>query len=275
MVAIARRDGGEMIGDLAVRAEWDGRSAEIGYNLAAAHQGLGYAQEAAGALVDHLFGEVGVQRVQAMLHPENVASAQVLERLGFVYEGHTRSSYWVGDDCSDNAYYGMLAAERAAWLARPRNRPAKVSFVEVTPENLGSVYELATHESQRRFVSSVPKSFADALVPETVNGKPAVPWFRAVEADGDLAGFVMLAEMTDRHPDPFLWRLLVDRRHQRRGIGGQILDLVVERSRAQGSTRLVTSWVPGRGSPQPFYLAYGFEPTGEILDGETVGALRL
>ena len=30
---------------------------------------------------------------------------------------------------------------------------------------------------------------------------------------------VMLALVTDAHPKPYLWRLLVDRRHQRRGIG--------------------------------------------------------
>ena len=38
---------------------------------------------------------------------------------------------------------------------------------------------------------------------------------------------------------------------------------------------MITSWVPGPGTPGPFYRAYGFLETGEIVDGETVGRLRL
>ena len=37
----------------------------------------------------------------------------------------------------------------------------------------------------------------------------------------------------------------------------------------------MTSWVPGDGSPEGFYLGFGFEPTGEIEDGELVGRLRV
>jgi diamine N-acetyltransferase len=33
--------------------------------------------------------------------------------------------------------------------------------------------------------------------------------------------------------------------------------------------------VPGKGSPEPMYLAHGFVPTGEIDDGEVVARLAL
>ena len=42
-----------------------------------------------------------------------------------------------------------------------------------------------------------------------------------------------------------------------------------------GATHLVTSRVPGPGSPEGFYLGLGFEPTGEVDDGEVVGRLEL
>lgn len=42
-----------------------------------------------------------------------------------------------------------------------------------------------------------------------------------------------------------------------------------------GATRLLVSRVPGSGSPEPFYLGLGFEPTGEIESGEVVAALTL
>ncbi len=107
------------------------------------------------------------------------------------------------------------------------------------------------------------------MFPEVVDGAPLVPWMRAIEADGALVGFVMVALTTEAHPEPYLWRLLVDRMHQRRGIGRAALDLVVEQCRAWGDRSLLTSWTPGKGSPEPVYLGYGFVPTGEIVDDET------
>ena len=57
---------------------------------------------------------------------------------------------------------------------------------------------------------------------------------RAVYGDDELVGFVMLALVTAAHPEPYLWRLLVDRLHQRRGIGRRVLDLMVEECETRG-----------------------------------------
>jgi len=99
---------------------------------------------------------------------------------------------------------------------------------------------------------------------------PVVPWLRAIEADGDLVGFVMVAWRTAHHPNPYLCRLLVDRRHQRRGIGNRALDLVEEACRANGDTAIEVGWSEGRGSPAPFFESRGYVRTGEIVDGDTV-----
>jgi diamine N-acetyltransferase len=50
-----------------------------------------------------------------------------------------------------------------------------------------------------------------------------------------------------------------------------VLDLVAEECRRMGDETLLTSWGEGKGSPRPFYLSHGFEPTGRIIDGETEG----
>ena len=92
---------------------------------------------------------------------------------------------------------------------------------------------------------------------------------------GELVAFAMLAKITEAHPEPYLWRLLVDRLHQRRGIGQRVLDLVVEQCREWGAETLLTSWNPERGTPEPFYLAYGFEPTGNIVDDEVEARLTI
>jgi RimJ/RimL family protein N-acetyltransferase len=226
-------------------------------------------------LVEYLFEGLGVTRVFGMLHPENVASAMVLERTGLLFEGHTRSSYWVGDEVSDDWIYGMTRADWETWRDRPRDPPETVSLIEVTTENEGKVSKLVTHKTQEAFVAPMCWSFADALFPEVVDGAPVVPWMRAVIADEEIAGFVMLALRTDHHPEPYLWRLLIDRRHQRRGIGGRALDLVSEECRGMGDSTLLTSWVEGKGSPRPFYLRHGFEPTGKIVDEETEARKQL
>jgi diamine N-acetyltransferase len=122
-------------------------------------------------------------------------------------------------------------------------------------------------------VATVEQSFADALFAEPHEGKEVTPWLRAVRADGDLVGFVMVA-LIDGRP-PYLWRLLVDRMHQRRGLGDRILDRLIEQCREWGAEQLYVSWGEGRGSPRPFYERRGFVPTGKIEDGETEAVLQL
>jgi diamine N-acetyltransferase len=63
---------------------------------------------------------------------------------------------------------------------------------------------------------------------------------------------------------------------QRRGYGRAALGLLTAHVRGlPGATQLVTSWIPGPGSPEAFYLGLGFEPTGEVDDDEIVGRLVL
>jgi GNAT superfamily N-acetyltransferase len=102
-------------------------------------------------------------------------------------------------------------------------------------------------------------------------GERVVPWYRAIRADGQLAGFMMVAEPLRSVPHPYLWRLLVDRRFQRRGVGRRAIRLLAELRSAAGSTHLLLSCIADvPGTPEPFYRRLGFERTGHIDDsGET------
>ncbi|MDP2623568.1 MAG: GNAT family N-acetyltransferase, partial [Actinomycetota bacterium] len=82
MAIVEIAETGETVGDLVVHLESEGRTAEIGYTLASAHWRKGYATEATAALIEYLFETLGVTRVFGMLHPDNRASAMVLERSG-------------------------------------------------------------------------------------------------------------------------------------------------------------------------------------------------
>ena len=56
----------------------------------------------------------------------------------------------------------------------------------------------------------------------------------------------------DIHGRWFLWKLLVDHRHQGKGYGRERLGQVVELIRSQGATELRSSYVPGEGGPAGF-----------------------
>ncbi len=61
---------------------------ELGYIFNPVYQQRGYASEAAAALVDHAFRELHAHRILARCNPDNVASWKLLEKVGFVREGH-------------------------------------------------------------------------------------------------------------------------------------------------------------------------------------------
>lgn len=266
---------GEMIGDVAVGRSADGHTASLGYTFAAIHHGRGFATEAAATVVDRLFAE-GVHRVAATADPHNHASARVLERIGFRYEGRAVASAFVRGEWLDEDRYAVLADERTSWLTRDLQPPDAVRLVEITPANRVEVGHITTHHSQEQFVTPVLGSYRDALVPEPdPAGGTVVPWMRAIEADGTLVGFMMLAEATATNPDPFLWRLLIGRWHQGRGIGRRAIGELVERLRREGHRRLLVSWHPGPGGPEGFYLGLGFVPTGEVEHGETIAGLDI
>ncbi|MGN6611394.1 MAG: GNAT family N-acetyltransferase [Angustibacter sp.] len=89
----------------------DYRSAAIGYCYAEAAWGQGYATEAARAVLTWAFDTLDLNRVQAETDTRNLASARVLEKLGFVREGTLREDCVVDGDVSDSWVYGLLRRE--------------------------------------------------------------------------------------------------------------------------------------------------------------------
>jgi diamine N-acetyltransferase len=130
------------------------------------------------------------------------------------------------------------------------------------------VREVVVSDDQLRFVSSVEVSIAQAAeVPE------ANPWDRGVYDDGKPVGVVMIAldvPPIDGLIGPwFLWKLAIDRDHQRKGYGQAVVEAIVEIVRANGGTELLTSYVDEPGGPGPFYARLGFVPAGDH-DGEVL-----
>jgi GNAT superfamily N-acetyltransferase len=147
---------------------------------------------------------------------------------------------------------------------------------EITDANREAVLALQVAPGQERFVSSVRHSLREAA--ENPHGKP---WYRAIYVGDEPVGFVMLS--WDVEPQPpeiigpwFLWKLLIEERHQGRGYGREVVRQVAELVRAEGATELLTSYVPDDGGPAGFYERLGFVPTGRLdPDGEVILRLTL
>lgn len=149
----------------------------------------------------------------------------------------------------------------------------RVHLEEITGQNRDRVCALRLHPGQELFVSSVAESLDEAAATPELE-----PWYRAIYSADEPAGFVMVSwNVPPGRPGMigpyFLWKLLIDQHFQRRGVGRAALTQIIDLVRADGATELFTSYQPGDGEPWPFYQRFGFQPTGQIDDGEIV--LRL
>jgi len=89
--------------------------AEIGYDLGAAHWHKGYMTEVLQVVLHHGFDKMKLNRIEAIVYPENRASLRLLERLGFQKEGLLRQSTRQGDKYYDHWILSLLKED---WLSR-------------------------------------------------------------------------------------------------------------------------------------------------------------
>ena len=147
-----------------------------------------------------------------------------------------------------------------------------VSLRPITDANRDQVEALAVAPAQRRFVSTVRASICEAAAEPDAH---ALYW--AIYDDEVPVGFVMIADEvgSPEYIPHFLWKLLIDERYQRRGLGTATLDLIVEFFRAGGVREMTTSAGQGEGSPIAFYERYGFTRTGELHGNEIMLRLEI
>lgn len=84
---------------------------EIGYWIDPDAQGEGYATAAAALLVEYLFDERRLHKVNARVLAFNDGSRRVLEKLGFEREGRRREDFYVDGEYVHADLYGLLADE--------------------------------------------------------------------------------------------------------------------------------------------------------------------
>jgi diamine N-acetyltransferase len=139
-----------------------------------------------------------------------------------------------------------------------------VSLREITSENIKAVLALRVADEQKKvYPRSNGYSIAEGHYP--ADDDPV--WMRAIYTGEVPVGFLMTSEAPDRG-EYFLWRLMIDARHQGRGYASRAVELLVERIKASGNAKaLITSHLRDNDAAGAFYQNRGFAYTGEIQGG--------
>jgi len=97
-LAITLRQSGKLIGNVGIRQmSVISSEAELGFELDPQYWGLGYATEAAQAMLDFAFTALGVLTVSAEVIAENQRAQNVIERLGMhLVERYFANQYFKG-----------------------------------------------------------------------------------------------------------------------------------------------------------------------------------
>ena len=101
---------GEAVGGIGFTVQYDvaRRSAEIGYWLGEEFWGRGIATEALIAVTDYAFSNYDVCRLYAHVFDWNRASARVLEKAGYEFEGRMKKSVTKDGQTIDQLMYAVI-----------------------------------------------------------------------------------------------------------------------------------------------------------------------
>jgi diamine N-acetyltransferase len=140
-----------------------------------------------------------------------------------------------------------------------------LSLVEIDRHNYLSILDLSVSEEQRSFVASNTYSLAQAFVqPECVP--------LALYAENKPVGFAMYC-IDENDREYWIYRLMIDQRHQGRGYGRAAMLLLIDRIRSEMDEerhRIFISFEPENEVAKSLYESLGFVPDGRVEYGEIV-----
>jgi RimJ/RimL family protein N-acetyltransferase len=90
------------------RGPFTGHCAEIGYWLGEEFWGRGILSEAVPAFTEWVFSELRLVRIFAAVYARNPASARVLEKAGYQFEGRMQAAYFRDDEFIDGLLYAKV-----------------------------------------------------------------------------------------------------------------------------------------------------------------------
>jgi RimJ/RimL family protein N-acetyltransferase len=109
--AVVGADDDLLVGQAGVAIDWERRSGETFYWVAAAARGRGVATTALCLVSTWAFRSLGLARLELFADPHNTASQRVAERAGYVREGILRSHQPFKDRRMDSVVFSRLPSD--------------------------------------------------------------------------------------------------------------------------------------------------------------------
>lgn len=259
---VERRSDGAFLGRAGLWRPPGWPGLEVGWKLARAAWGGGYATEAARAAIGWAWTTQDADELISLIAAGNAASQRVAQRLGHVNAGpialpHGTTERWV--------------------LPRPPGDEA-YAFREATPEDAQTLGDFV-HDALRDYRAISPPGFAPPPV-DVARERDALatPDVRCVVAEpgGVLAGVVgWRPASTSRlqSPDPGLVhfvRLFVHPGWQGTGLATKMMNMAIDDARTRGFTSMVLFTPAAHGRARRFYERVGWrtdEAPGDSLLG--------
>jgi histidinol dehydrogenase len=170
---------------------------------------------------------------------------------------------------------GFQAHARAAQLRLGAHAPTERTGFHlrpVTEADVDRLLQLDVAPEQQGLVGSVAKSIAQASV------RPAGTPLGIYDGDTPV-GLLLLWDMR-RDPDEpddqlYVWRIMIDAKHQRKGYGAKTMRWVIDEARRLGVSSVGLSHQDLPGNAGPFYEKLGFRYTGKVEHNERLMVLGL
>lgn len=103
---------GKLVGMIGLHyIDWKNKSTSIGYFLSEDAQGKGIITKSVQSLMDYIFEELDLHRIEIQCARNNVKSISIPKRLGFIQEGIKRDGQWLYDHYEDLFTFSFLKSD--------------------------------------------------------------------------------------------------------------------------------------------------------------------
>lgn len=246
--AVVWKEKGEPIGSISVvEIKEDTSTVHIGYCIGKEWWHKGITSEALTAVMDFLFKEAEVNRIEARHDPRNPNSGKVMKKCGMKYEGTLRSADRNNQGLCDACYYAMLKSERKG------NLQMQYEIIRLTDKP--QMKEQAAEWFHEKW--GIPVEAYRESMEECLAGKKAVPaWYMALQDNRIIGGLgVIENDFHDRKDlTPNVCAVYTEEDRRCCGVAGALLGYVCADMKEKGidTLYLVTDHTS-------FYERYGWK----------------
>lgn len=143
-----------------------------------------------------------------------------------------------------------------------------ITLRKINMDNFKLVLNLELDEMDQKMVAPNMYSLAEAYADQ-------VSICRGIYHDDALVGFIMY-DYNEKEQCGYISRLMVDRKHQRKGYAKAALSLALEHLKTyEGINKIQISYEPNNIKAKSLYEALGFIENGKVVDDETVAIIEL